>query len=139
MISFLVKNLGLMAKISKHENIICKKKHYKIVTGLHLVLNLPGFKWGARKTLCGQEAATAASMEEDDDNNNGSNNVFERPATSLTINDIVRADANGDDKEELCDGCLGEFFDNVLPLSWELINREAEAARKRTICIEWKN
>ena len=111
-----------MPKSSKYDNIIYEQGHYieRSQMKAHLCLNFPGIKWRVGKTLCGQATVTAAK-------NYGSNNEFER-TNNLTINEIVRAAAN-DEKDELCNKCLIEFFDNVLPLSWELMNREVHAAK----------
>jgi hypothetical protein len=45
----------------------------------------------------------------------------------MSIDEIVRAAAK-DDKNNICNKCLAEFFDKVLPLKWELKKKAAEAA-----------
>jgi hypothetical protein len=97
----------------------------------HLTLNFPGVTARVGETLCGQVTAIAAEGD-------SLSNEFEK-TTNLTINEIVTATANDNDKTELCNRCLGEFFDNVLPLSWEWMDREAEAAKKMRTSLEWKN
>ena len=97
----------------------------------HLTLNFPGVTGRVGEALCGHVTAIAAES-------GGPSNEFEKTTTNLTINEIVRATTN-DNKHELCNRCLGEFFDNVLPLSWEWMNREVEAAKKMRTNLEWKN
>jgi hypothetical protein len=45
----------------------------------------------------------------------------------MSIDEIVRA-ATKDDKNNICNKCLAEFFDKVLPLKWQMKKKEAEAA-----------
>jgi hypothetical protein len=50
----------------------------------------------------------------------------------MSIDEIVKAAAK-DDKNNICNKCLAEFFDKVLPLKWELGKKEGStgvAARK---------
>ena len=82
---------------------------------MHLVLNFPGVKWEAGRTLCGKPSAPSASGDD-----------FEI-TTTMSIDEIVRA-ATKDDKNNICNKCLAEFFDKVLPLKWELKKKEDEAA-----------
>ncbi len=123
-----------MPRNGKYDTLYTKRMfHSRDSWGMkaHLTLNFPEVTGRVGETLCGQPTAIAAEGD-------GSNNEFEKTTTNLTINEIVRATTN-DDKDELCNRCLGEFFDNVLPLSWEWMNREAEAAKKMRTSIEWKN
>jgi hypothetical protein len=69
-----------------------------------------------RRTLCGHPTASTKEY--------GSKIGFE---IAKTLSEIVKAAAK-DDKDNICNKCLAEFFDNVLPLKWKLMNYEAMAA-----------
>ncbi len=90
---------------------------------MHLVLNFPEAKQEVRKTLCGQSTATAPKEAP-----GGSSNEFVIP-TTMSIDEIVKAAAK-DDENNICNKCLAEFFDKVLPLKWELGKKEDEVKKE---------
>jgi hypothetical protein len=93
---------------------------------MHLVFNSLGNIQGIRKTLCGESVAATTDTTEDD----GLNEEV-RIMTPATVNEILEAVVK-DDKDTLCNKCLAEFFDNVLPLKWKLMNYETVAAAVAT-------
>jgi hypothetical protein len=100
---------------------------------VHLVFNFPGVKWGVGRTLCGEPITTIAK-----EGVGGSTDDFEIITMNLTVNEIIRAVAK-DDKDELCNKCLAEFFDKVLPLKWELMKKEAAAEKEKKARSKKKN
>jgi hypothetical protein len=93
---------------------------------MHLVLEFSGRTQEVAKALCGQTAATEDS----------SHINFE----TTPIYEIIRAAAK-DDKNKICNKCLAEFFDKVLPLSWELMKKEEAATpekRRTAAAKKWK-
>jgi hypothetical protein len=81
---------------------------------VHLALNFPIPKYGLDKTLCGQN--TVCIMEY--------SLSSEMESTARTISEIIRAAAM-DDRDTLCNECLAEFFENVLPLNWRTNEKKA--------------
>ena len=95
---------------------------------MHLVLNSQGLKWGGGKTLCGQPTETRTKgRSSTSSGRHGRSSSEIEIVTTMSIDEIVRAAAK-DDKNDICNKCLAEFFDKVLPLKWQMKKKEAEAA-----------
>ena len=87
---------------------------------MHLVFNFPEGESGVGRTLCGQPATISE---------NSSTNEFEITA-AMTFYEIFKAAAK-DDKNKICNKCLAEFFDKVLPLKWQMKKKGSRRSKKR--------
>jgi hypothetical protein len=123
--------------------IIQREAVYSMVKGemrAHLAINFPVLEWGPNRTLCGLDVTTATATATTTTTttttaaaltNSASKHTLstEHEVTMVSVIEILRAVAN-DDKDRLCNKCLAEFFDNVLPLKWKAAKKEMEETKE---------
>ena len=97
----------------------------------HLAINFPVLEWGSNRTLCGLDVTTTTTTTAAALTNSASKHTLstEHEVTMVSVIEILRAVAN-DDKDMLCNKCLAEFFDNVLPLKWKAAKKEMEETKE---------